>query len=71
MGLRQMARVPASKVIDMPGNKKIARILIGLLFAFQTALAVEAESTACHPHQEHSQGRVPDISPEVNSLLFE
>jgi hypothetical protein len=67
-----MARVPASRVFGMFGNRMTAKILIGLLFAFQTALAVGADATTvCYLHREYFQGNGPENSPEVKYRHFE
>ena len=55
----------------MSGNRKTARLLTGLLFVFQTSLAVGAQTTVCRPQQEHTQGEGLASNSEINNRLFE
>jgi len=55
----------------MSGNSMTARILIGLLFVFQTALAVGEDATVCHPHREYLPDKDLDTDTEVKNRHFE
>ena len=59
-----MVPVRASRTVGMTTNRKIVRLLFGLLLVIQPALCVSAEESECRPPREQFSDRSPGTNRE-------
>ena len=66
-----MVPVLASRLFSMSGNRIITKVVIGLLCASQTAMAIGVETTVCDQRMDYSQDEHSDSNHEIKNQLFQ